>query len=942
MSSNTTLFDSLQREFCPPLDSSLLAALLADLESDAQGNVIVPTPRQIDDLRITLWELSSQADESQLSEFSDLQLTSTTDDTSSTPDFYNGNTATSSSLNSDSSDSSHLSFSSPLGFLQAALPHISTKTLSSALENADADDMDMWDIVAGILTAESIREMEERGLDGMDDEGLDRTIREDDITWETIEHNKKPSMKMKARKQRTARGKTMTLVDVRQQQHAQYVPKRSNSDAARPVAAPDPWTQLASLSSHLATLLPPHPPAFFQSYFHCPNYATPYVALHACLKSICSSQPERFLEEHTDTLFTLLDILLPIYEDLDSEQRSRLISDVEVSLQATHDRGDDALDLAKLLRDLDSDSTSYLEMGVYHVSPQVEARPRQTLPSGPPPIQPPPQLRPKPKPPPSSKKPSPFQWQFVPQRRTSNGGPHPLAPFIPAYTRDVNGNKVKGAGNAYGQGGKGDVGELCEHRRKVGESMRKRNELLKQATRMWQKGNSKTRGGEVAFYFAERAREFQELARTEALSAARTMVESKRLASNDPYTVDLHGTTASEAIIIVKEVLQALNTSPGKPVKIITGRGSHSVNQPLPRAAKAKAAAVGKPPAKTKSKPASVKVKSKPPGASFVRRLVLLLLSLFTAYALIMCRTDSSRTSSVCKSLDAYRTHILDPYVVPPLQSLLHHTELHLAPLKPYATSTITFTRTHITPPASVAFSYIITQYNAHIAARFHWFFIDQYWNGIIKPIYFKGIHPFLETQSRPYRIYYHRLLVPLARKAVAQIEVWYIQTRPHVVTYIELARNQACDTYEAAKPHALAAYARVRPHLVLVLDQARAHALLVACKAGEARRQYIDPPVRRIWEKVGEAEVVSSASSVPPESVGPVPTSTPTTTEASVDEAAIPTPTGTATPDHAASAFSDIVASALAHSSMLASSSASASASASITASDAELNSAP
>ncbi|KAG6859457.1 hypothetical protein C0993_003902, partial [Termitomyces sp. T159_Od127] len=86
-----------------------------------------------------------------------------------------------------------------------------------------------------------------------------------------------------------------------------------------------------------------------------------------------------------------------------------------------------------------------------------------------------------------------------------------------------------------------------------------------------------------------KAREFQELARTEALNAARTMVESRRIASEDPYTVDLHGTTAYEAIIIVKDILKALPTSqkdketdsavPGKPLKIITGRGSHSINQ---------------------------------------------------------------------------------------------------------------------------------------------------------------------------------------------------------------------------------------------------------------------------------------------------------------------------------------------------------------------------
>ncbi|RDB15749.1 hypothetical protein Hypma_003635 [Hypsizygus marmoreus] len=580
MSSNQTLFESLQREFCPPLDSSLLAALLADLESDPEGNASVPSPLQIGDLKVILQELSSQADESQLSEFSDLQLTSPTDDASSTPELYNGNTATSSSLDSDPPDFAQQPFSSPLGFLQAALPHISTAALASALENAGNGEVDMWDVVAGILTAESIREMEERGLDALEEEDFESILRDDENNWETVQTKKKFSSHPKAGKRKAHKAHTISVADVRQQHHVRHISNRSHTNHPRSAPAPDPWTQLSSLSSHLSSLLPAHPPSFFQSYFHSPDYATPYLALHACLASV-RKYSSLSSEEHTDTLFILLDVLLPEYENLDPEQHTRLITDVEVALKATGGNGDEALDLIKLLRDLDSDASGYLEMGVYHLappSPMVESRPKQNLPSGPPPIPPPPNLRPKPKPPPHSK-PNPFQWQSVPQRQTSHHVPHPLRHHIPAYARDVNGNKVRGAGNTFGQGGKGDVGELSDHKRRMSESMRKRNELLRQATRMWQRGNAKTRGGEVAFYFAERAREFQELARMEALNAARTMVESKRLALDDPYTVDLHGTTVAEAIILVKEILQTQATSPSKPLKIITGRGSHSVNQ---------------------------------------------------------------------------------------------------------------------------------------------------------------------------------------------------------------------------------------------------------------------------------------------------------------------------------------------------------------------------
>ncbi|KAJ7708929.1 hypothetical protein B0H17DRAFT_916965, partial [Mycena rosella] len=88
------------------------------------------------------------------------------------------------------------------------------------------------------------------------------------------------------------------------------------------------------------------------------------------------------------------------------------------------------------------------------------------------------------------------------------------------------------------------------------------------------------RGGEVAFYFAERAREFQEVARREALDAARAMVNAKRcvlVLTGD--TVDLHGVTAAEAVVIVDEILEEGGWGASKPLKIITGRGAHSANQ---------------------------------------------------------------------------------------------------------------------------------------------------------------------------------------------------------------------------------------------------------------------------------------------------------------------------------------------------------------------------
>jgi len=113
----------------------------------------------------------------------------------------------------------------------------------------------------------------------------------------------------------------------------------------------------------------------------------------------------------------------------------------------------------------------------------------------------------------------------------------------------------------------------------MNESMRKRNELLRQAAGAWKSGSAKSRGGEVAAYFAERAREFEELARREQLENARVMVETKRMSSPNLDTIDLHGTRVAEAVVIVREILQRDGCSATKPLKIVTGRGTHSANR---------------------------------------------------------------------------------------------------------------------------------------------------------------------------------------------------------------------------------------------------------------------------------------------------------------------------------------------------------------------------
>ncbi|KIJ20571.1 hypothetical protein PAXINDRAFT_165494 [Paxillus involutus ATCC 200175] len=608
-----SLYDSLQAEFCPPLDTSLLAALLADLEPVGSGD---PPQDQVDALRATLKALANQAteqyDNELCNELDSAHLSDshylTTDESGSSADFY-GET-TESSNTSESSRVSHQSFSSPLGFLHAALPHIHHSKLRRALSDAgtgDEGDFDMEAVVEALLTNEYIRELEERGLDGLDDNESPLPFT-DESAWKRVEARKRAgSVNGKATKKKNNRGKTISLVDIRQKQHIS--PSPISGFPATP--APDPWTQLSSLSEHLATLLPPHPASFFQSQFHSPNHTSPAKAIRAALSSISGALGVPSSDRPMSTLFAMLDVIRasPTYTLLDAEQRSTLYSDIQLALSATQGRGDDAIDIVWLLLELDLDLESgSLAMGIYHVrSPMSQGSSSSSawlspvasptspedwvgnasvkLPSGPPSPQPPPTSKRKASfssVSPTTTKPNPFEWQTVPQKPPPNSV-HPLALHIPAYNnyannnkRAVGGGKVRGAG----KGGKGDVGELIrpDLKRRQAESLRKRDEMLREASKAWRRGNSKTKGGEVALYFAERAREFQELARREALNEARLMVESKRSAAADRRTVDLHGTCVSEAVAIVKEILECEGCSAAHPLRIITGRGTHSAN----------------------------------------------------------------------------------------------------------------------------------------------------------------------------------------------------------------------------------------------------------------------------------------------------------------------------------------------------------------------------
>ena len=466
-----------------------------DIEVDTDGHPTSPTRAEINELRSTLRELAAQADVSQLSEFSDLQLTSPTDASSSSPDFYFGDTG--SSRTSDFSASSQDALVSQLAFLQAALPNVTEKRLRDALAHATLSDgePDLWNVISNILSDEAVRELEERG--GLDDNNVHNTMVADDISWDTV-----PSGKQNGHRKKTKRGQKIALIDIRQQHHVRPALKS-------PTLRTGPWAVVLSVSEQLSNLLPSRPVAYFQSYFHSPAYPTPYEAARAALAVI---PDDGSALDDDAVLNNLLDIILPEYEGiLDINRKSNLISDIQLAINVTRGHADDALDVVRILRDLHSDSTpGFMEMGIYHapVSPtrasSSSVQASSHISKLPLPIPP---LPDEAKPPPSEKyrkrRSSEPQWQTVPQRKALRNDPLQVVTCGSTDVREASA-KIRGSGNGLGKGGKGDVGELAEYNCRIRENLRKRDGYYREAHAMWRRGNAKTRGGEVAMYFVER------------------------------------------------------------------------------------------------------------------------------------------------------------------------------------------------------------------------------------------------------------------------------------------------------------------------------------------------------------------------------------------------------------------------------------------------------
>ncbi len=194
------------------------------------------------------------------------------------------------------------------------------------------------------------------------------------------------------------------------------------------------------------------------------------------------------------------------------------------------------------------------------------------------------------------------------------------------------------------------------------------------------------------------------------------------------------------------------------------------------------------------------------------------------------CPRDAELKSPVCRGLSEYRRLILEPYIFPAVNKALSHPSIlpYVDRAMPYANQAIQIARPVVLRTQ--------LEWNHRIVPQ---------WNKVIVPQYHKYLTPQLErvgAVTRPYLFavqeQYESSLGPRVRIVINTANKCQRAARP----YILIAADRTYSAYQAARPYMRPVWQRI----MHVLKQ-----LLVFLRA--QRRQFVDPHVARIWERIKE-----------------------------------------------------------------------------------------
>ncbi|KAF8801363.1 hypothetical protein BYT27DRAFT_7198437 [Phlegmacium glaucopus] len=292
-----------------------------------------------------------------------------------------------------------------------------------------------------------------------------------------------------------------------------------------------------------------------------------------------------------------------------------------------------------------------------------------------------------------------------------------------------------------------------------------------------------------------------------------------------------------------------------------------------------------------------------PQKKSLRNRLFFWSLSFFTLYSFLICSPytttpQKAHSHLICRAETNYKTYILEPFILPPLKHTFSYTH-SLA--KPYISQANIHLEPYIAPVKQVTST--VKPYVVQTATT-----TKRVWKDTLTPLYKNTLKPYYQSTIAPrYDLYLRPYLLPL----VAHLErycAYYISNpiriqcnrvqlyfstlySTHIHSYIShlqpyihrftLTVRTTClfsiDFYDThIRPTLLSTWIQVRPHLSFAFDQGKDISLnavagtakqlrRLAKQLGTQRRTYVDPHIRKIWDKV-EENATAKTTTAPPD----------------------------------------------------------------------------
>ncbi|EIM86477.1 uncharacterized protein STEHIDRAFT_147074 [Stereum hirsutum FP-91666 SS1] len=245
---------------------------------------------------------------------------------------------------------------------------------------------------------------------------------------------------------------------------------------------------------------------------------------------------------------------------------------------------------------------------------------------------------------------------------------------------------------------------------------------------------------------------------------------------------------------------------------------------------------------------------------SYLDLLFRYLLLFFTIYSLSVCPSDNSLDSPICRGLSIYRKLVLDPYVLPPLNSAYHTIITHpsVAPKIEQArpvVEKVLFVADKVVEKATPVVRSGVAVWKARVVPQ---------WEGRIVPLYERHVVPRVRYYIEPYIAQIESYLAPyidtfnskVYAPSSASLSHYHRLAQPYIHTFALKTHEYALEAYRLAR----IAYAKSAPVVREAWVRAEPVRVWIAGKVGEGvgqvgvlRRRWVDPQVERIWEAVVE-----------------------------------------------------------------------------------------